>query len=171
MKNLTYLTIAVALLSGASLANAAPVSRSSTTGSASSMSQAAAKDKLSLTATQQNTAWKDISAQATKEKAPANFSAKLGAVVPSSLETHPVPVSTTNKVPLLRPYQYAMLSSNKLLIVNPDDHKVAAIIAKYAREGPGAGARPAPPRRTGHREKGSAREELVSLLCRALAGA
>ena len=94
------------------------------------MSQHVVKDSLSLSASQQQTAWKDISAQATKESAPASFTAKVGAAVPSDLATHPVPVSTASKVPELRPYQYALLSSNKLLIVNPSDKKIAEIITQ-----------------------------------------
>jgi hypothetical protein len=100
----------------------------STTGSASSMSQP--RDSLKLSSMQRRTAWTDISGQATKETPPASFSAKVGAAVPGDLTTHPVPVSTANKVPALRPYQYAMLNSNKLLIINPNDHKVAEILTK-----------------------------------------
>jgi hypothetical protein len=129
MKNVTRLTVAaIALLSGVSLAGAAGMAKSTptTSGSASSMSQP--KDTLSLSASQQKTAWQDISGQAVKQPAPAAFTAKIGAAVPSDLTTHPVPVSTANKVPALRSYQYALLNSNKLLIVNPSDKKVAAII-------------------------------------------
>src|SRR4029079_12653961 len=87
---------ALALLAGVSVAAAAGMSKSSTstpatTGSASSMSQPVAKDSLSLSATQQQTAWKDISAQAAKETVPASFTAKVGVTVPSDLATHPVP--------------------------------------------------------------------------------
>jgi len=140
MNNRTRLTVAaIALLSGISVAAAAdmPKSHSTTTGSAtaqdkmakpSSMSQA--QDKLSLTSTQRKTAWQDISKLATREKAPAGFAAKVGEAVPGSLTTHPVPVSTANKVPALRPYQYAMLSSHKLLIVNPSDKKIAEVITR-----------------------------------------
>ena len=136
MKTAHRLTVAaIALLAGVSVASAAGMSKSSTskpatTGSASSMSQHVAKDSLSLSASQQQTAWKDISAQATKESAPASFTAKVGAAVPSDLATHPVPVSTASKVPELRPYQYALLSNNKLLIVNPSDKKIAEIITQ-----------------------------------------
>jgi hypothetical protein len=134
MKNVNRLTVAtIALLAGVSVATAAGMSKSSgsaTTRSASSMSQPVAKDSLSLSASQQQAAWKDISAQASKESAPASFTAKVGAAVPSDLATHPVPVSTASKVPELRPYQYALLSSNKLLIVNPSDKKIAEIITQ-----------------------------------------
>jgi len=135
MKTAHPLTVAaIALVAGVSVVSAASMWKSSTskpaTESASSMSQPVAKDSLSLSASQQQTAWKDISAHATKESAPANFTAKVGAAVPSDLATHPVPVSTASKVPELRPYQYALLSNNKLLIVNPSDKKIAEIITQ-----------------------------------------
>ena len=54
-------------------------SKPATTGSASSMSQHVAKDSLSLSASQQQTAWKDISAQATRRIGATSFTAKVGA--------------------------------------------------------------------------------------------
>jgi hypothetical protein len=127
MRNATRLTVAaVALLSGISVASAASMSKSTTTGFASPMSTPS--DRLSLTSSQQKMAWKDISGQAVKETAPAKFIVKVGAAVPKELGTKPVPVSTANKVPALRTFQYALLDSNKLLIINPTDHKVAEII-------------------------------------------
>ena len=130
MKNFIHFAlVAAALVSAVSVAAAAnTMANSSTTGSAPSTSRPMAKDTLSLTSAQQKTAWKDISAVATKEKAPAGFIANAGAVLPSGLTTRPVPSKTADQVPALRPYQYALLSSNDLLIVNPHDKKVAEII-------------------------------------------
>ena len=130
--------VAVALLSGLSVAAAAGNGASKTganamsksSSSKPSSSQAMATDTVVLSKQQRKDAWQDIKALATKEKAPAGFTAMVGAVVPSKLDTHPVPVSTANKVPVLRPYQYAMLDTNKLLIVNPSDHKIADIITQ-----------------------------------------
>jgi hypothetical protein len=135
MFNPTRLTIAaLALLSGISVAAAAGnhMAKSSTTGSAASSSNSAtmARDELSLTGMERKTAWKDISSQAVKEKAPTGFTVKVGAKLPSDISISPVPVSTPNKVPDLRPYQYALLNSNKLLIVNPDDRKVVKVITQ-----------------------------------------
>jgi hypothetical protein len=130
----TRLTVvAIALLSGISVASAAGMTKSTTNGSGSmskSTTETMAKDSLSLTSQQQKTAWKDISGQASKVKAPSGFTAKVGEAVPGDLTTHPVPVSTANKVPELRQYSYALLDSNKLLIVNPSDKKVAEIITQ-----------------------------------------
>jgi hypothetical protein len=129
MRNATRLTLAaVALLSGISVAGAAGMSKSTTTGSGAAMPKPS--DTLTLTGSQQKMAWKDINSQAVKESAPATFTAKIGAAVPKGLSTKPVPVSTANKIPALRPFQYALLDSKKLLIVNPTDHKVAEIITQ-----------------------------------------
>jgi hypothetical protein len=131
MKNSIRLTvIAVALLSGLSVAVAAGGSSMSKQSTEKSASTSLLKDKLSLTSEQQTTAWQDISKQATKEKAPARFAAKIGAVVPSALMTYPVPMTTSSKVPVLRRYQYALLENSRLLIVNPHDKKVADVITR-----------------------------------------
>jgi pentapeptide MXKDX repeat protein len=137
--NATRLTVAgIALLSGISLAAAADSGMAKTNGMAkdtmskSSMSKSSsmAKDTLALTSKQKKDVWQDISKIGIKDQTPAGFTAKVGAAVPSAISTHPVPVSTANKVPALRLYQYALLDNNKLLIVNPDDKKVAQVITR-----------------------------------------
>ena len=89
-----------------------------------------ATDKVMLTSKQRREVWKDISILAAKEKAPSGFTAKVGASVPKGLTTYPVPVTTATKVPKLRPFHYAMLKNDKILIINPKDKKVAEIIIR-----------------------------------------
>jgi hypothetical protein len=126
MKIRTCLTVAaIAFLASLSVATANSRSKEIT---AKSSSVSLPKDKLSLTSTQEKTAWQDIAKQARKEKTPAGFSTKVGAVVPQALMTYPIPMTTSSKVPALRRYQYALLENNKLLIVNPHDKKVADVI-------------------------------------------
>jgi hypothetical protein len=133
MSRMSHLAVAgLLLLSSVSMAAAAGNEKSTNT-AGSSMSDSASqstKDTLSLTSIEKQTAWKDISAQATKQEAPADFVAKVGDKIPSDITIHPVPVSTASKVPDLREYQYALLDNNKLLIVNPQDKKIAEIIAQ-----------------------------------------
>ena len=129
-KSIRLVLVAVTFFSSLSVAVAAGNSSTSKKGIAKSPSLSMQKDKLSLTGKQQAIAWQDISKQATKEKVPARFAATIGAVVPSALITLPVPTTTSSKVPSLRPYQYALLDSNKLLIVNPNDKKVAEVITR-----------------------------------------
>jgi Flp pilus assembly protein TadD len=118
---------ATLLTSSASLATAANVNNMSK--SSASMPEPA--DSLSLKASQQKTVWKDISSQATKEIPAIKFTtAKVGVAVPKDVAIHPVPVSTANKVPAVRPYDYALLNGKKLLIVNPSDRRVAEIITQ-----------------------------------------
>ncbi len=127
MKTPSRIVIATAiLLSGVSLAAAAGMSNSSSTSS----SMAKPTDQLSLSSTQQKTAWQNISGQAAKETPPVGFTANVGQKVPDQLAIRPVPVNAAQQVPALRPYSYALLDSNKLLIVNPTDRKVAEVITQ-----------------------------------------
>jgi Flp pilus assembly protein TadD len=127
MKSPSRIVIASAiLLSGVSLAAAAGMSKSTSTSS----SMAKPTDQLSLSSSQQKTAWQDISGQAVKETAPAKFTAGIGHKVPNQLAIRPVPTNAAEQVPALRPYSYALLDSNKLLIVNPTDRKVAQVITQ-----------------------------------------
>ena len=125
--NMRLVVIGAALLSGVSVAAAAgnATSKENTTNPASTSTL---RDSLTLSSRQQKIVWRDISQQATKEKAPAHFAAKIGAVVPSAVTTHPVPMTVSSEVPKLRRYQYALLGNSRLLIVNPNDKKVADII-------------------------------------------
>jgi hypothetical protein len=97
-------------------------------GMASSASLWRLKSELSLPGEQQRTAFDAIRQQAMIEKAPAWFTAKVGAVVPNTIATHPIPVSAANDVPKLWPYSYALLDRNRLLIVNPNDNEIVAVI-------------------------------------------
>ena len=88
------------------------------------------KDTVSLSDSERSIVQQDISQYATKAKASPGFTAEVGAVVPNELATYPVPVSTANKVPALRLYEYAMLDNNQLLIIDPRSNKVVDVIAR-----------------------------------------
>jgi hypothetical protein len=85
-------------------------------------------DRLSLTTTQQRTAYDDLFMPPFAQTPPSGFEAIVGAVVPNSIATAPVTSKAANDVPKLRPYEFAMIK-NKLLIVNPLDHKIAEVIS------------------------------------------
>jgi hypothetical protein len=89
------------------------------------------KDELSLTRSQQRTAWKDISKQANSQSAPSNFSASVGATVPGDISIQSVPAKVASRVSSLKPYDYALLP-DELLIVNPNDKKVVNVIKHRA---------------------------------------
>ena len=117
MKKQTSIALAAAvLLSGVAAASAANMSN-----------PAKAGDTLNLTSTQQKTAWNDLYVPSLNQKAPSGFHAIIGAVVPNSLTTAPVPSKAARAVPSLEPYDFAMVQK-KLVIVNPADKKIVEVI-------------------------------------------
>lgn len=117
MKKQTSIALAAAvLLSGVTAASAATMSNS-----------AKASDTLSLSSTQQKTAWRDLYMPSLNQNAPSGFNAIVGAVVSNSVTTAPVPSKTASAIPTLRPYDFAILQK-KLVIVNPSDKKITEVI-------------------------------------------
>jgi hypothetical protein len=89
------------------------------------------KDNLSLTTTQEKLAWNDLSKQAASQRAPSNFSATVGTTVPNDIMLRSIPRKVASQLPTLKPYRYARLP-NELLIVNPRDKKVVDVINSHA---------------------------------------
>lgn len=89
----------------------------------------AASDTITLSDTQQASLWNDVSKHASSQNAPDGFNAAIGEAMPSQLATKPLPRQARRDVPEVRPYRYAM-TEDKLLIVNPADHKIAGVVAK-----------------------------------------
>ncbi len=116
------LAAAAVLLAGVSAASAAGIQSSNT------MSPPA-KDTLTLSKAQQKTAWHDLYTKALNQTAPLGFDTSVGAAVPNSVTTAPVPAKAASDVPALKPYNFAMLQK-KLVIVNPSDHKIAEVITR-----------------------------------------
>lgn len=122
------IVMTIAILSGLSIAPAATNKMSKESGAKPVLMTP--KDKLSLTKEQEKTAWQDISKQAKKESVPTYFVTKVGAAVPGGVMTYPVPMTTSSNMLVLRRYQYALLENGSLLIVNPDDKKIADVITR-----------------------------------------
>ena len=95
------------------------------------MQPAMAKDSLSLTRSQQRTAWRDLGKQASSQTAPSSFTASVGATIPGDVTIKAVPAKVAARVSSLKPYDYALLQG-KLLIVNPSDKKVVDVIKRRA---------------------------------------
>ena len=98
-----------------------------TAAAAAGMTQASPSDSLSLSSTQQKTAWKDLSMPSLNQAAPSGFAVKVGATVPKSVTTAAVNTKAAEAVPALKPYRFAIVQK-KLIIVNPSDHKIAEVI-------------------------------------------
>jgi hypothetical protein len=122
-----------ALASGIGAASAAEHSANSSAAMSKNPSAMSAmtKDRISLTRSQQRTAWKDISQQASNQSVPSNFTASVGATVPSAITIQSVPAKVASRVSSLKPYDYALLP-NELLIVNPNDKKIVDVIKHRA---------------------------------------
>jgi len=116
-KQISLALAAAVLLSGVTAASAATMSHAAKAG-----------DTLSLTSTQQKTAWSDLYMESMNQAAPSGFDPVIGAVVPNSVTTAPVPPKAASAVPALKPYDFAQLQ-NKVVIVNPSDNKIAEVIS------------------------------------------
>jgi hypothetical protein len=81
-----------------------------------------------LTATQRTKAWNDLQKQATEQKAPPSFEPTVGSAVPSTIKIAPVPGKAASDIRSLKSYDFA-LTEGKLLIVNPSDKKIAAVLS------------------------------------------
>jgi hypothetical protein len=86
------------------------------------------RDMLNLTIRQRNTAWSDLQSRATEQKVPSSFHGIVGAIVPNGVKLKPMPTKAASDVPSLKDYDFAM-TGGKLLIVNPRDKKVAAVMS------------------------------------------
>jgi Protein of unknown function (DUF1236) len=90
---------------------------------------ARAGDTLTLTGTQQRTAWRDLTRPPLNQRTPSGFTATVGSAVPGTVVIAPVPPKAASDVPVLKPYDFAMVQ-HKVVIVNPADNKIAEVIAR-----------------------------------------
>lgn len=119
--------VVIGTVGAAAAADHSSMSRQSSKPATASMT----KDNLSLTTAQEKLAWNDLSKQAASQPAPSNFSASIGATVPNDITLRSIPRMVTSRLPTLKPYRYARLP-NELLIVNPHDKKVVDVINSHA---------------------------------------
>jgi hypothetical protein len=93
--------------------------------------QSGATDNLSLTRVQERTARKDLDRHAWQQSAPSSFTPSIGATVPDEITLRAMPQRAANQLPALRPYDFAVLPK-QLLIVNPNDKKIVDVIDRNA---------------------------------------
>jgi len=122
---------AVALASSVGVASAAEQSSTMSKMSHPSAMHEMTKPGLTLTAAQQKLAWKDVKRNATAQKAPTDFTARVGSTVPGDLTLRPIPTKLGRQVSMLKPYDYALLK-HELLIVDPSNKKVVDVINRHA---------------------------------------
>ena len=83
---------------------------------------------LKLSAEQRAAIWKQLGGRATSAGMP-NRTLIIGETVPDTMKLQSMPGKVTNRVPAVKPYQYAMVHG-QLLIVNPSTKKIAAILTE-----------------------------------------
>lgn len=88
---------------------------------------AAPHGRLTLSDSQKQKLWSDLSGSAQRQTPPANFIGKVGEVVPNDVRTRPLPSQAASEVPVIRNYHFAMLD-DRIVLVNPQTNKVAGII-------------------------------------------
>ena len=86
---------AAALFCGVTVASAATMSHSANTMS----SPAKASDTLNLSGAQQKTAWKDLTTPMLSQTVPSGYNPTIGAVLPKSVTTAPMPSKAASDVP------------------------------------------------------------------------
>jgi hypothetical protein len=82
-----------------------------------------------LTDAQRQEIWQGVSKQATNERLPTGFKAAVGETVPGSIKMEPLPNDVSAAVPAPKPYDFAMLQ-NQVLIVNPSSKKIVDILSQ-----------------------------------------
>lgn len=90
-----------------------------------------ARDNLSLTSSKQELVLKDISQQTVSQNTPAGFLPSVGTAIPGTISLRTIPMNVSRRLPELKPYDYALLK-NDLLIVNPTDKKIVEVINRRA---------------------------------------
>jgi hypothetical protein len=94
----------------------------------------AAAAELNLTTQQKQTIAQSVQTEMA-QPAPAGFLPRVGAPVPQSLAVRQLPPSATTQVPAARNLQFAKLDSNEVLLIDPQDRRVAEIISPSGATG------------------------------------
>ena len=87
-----------------------------------------------LTTQQKQTIEKGLSSQQT-ESTPSTFTAEIGAKVPQSVMLRSLPANVTNQVKSLKGDDFAKLKNNEIIIANPADRQIVALVSEAASTG------------------------------------
>jgi hypothetical protein len=94
----------------------------------------AASAEVNLTAQQKQTIMQSVQREM-GQPAPSGFEPKVGASVPPSMSTHQLSSSVTSEIPAAKGLEYAKLSNNEILLIDPKDRRVAEIITPSGTTG------------------------------------
>jgi hypothetical protein len=88
---------------------------------------AVASADLNLTPQQKQTIMQSVQREK-GQPAPVGFQPQVGASVPQSMPMHQLPSTVTTEIPAAKGLEYAKLSNNEVLLIDPKDRRVAEII-------------------------------------------
>jgi hypothetical protein len=74
------------------------------------------------------------------QQQPTGFTAQLGEKVPSSVKLNKLPGQLVQQVPSVKNDEFAKFTNNEIVIVNPTDKKVLAIVGQNSTTGAKAGS-------------------------------
>jgi len=97
-------------------------------------SAANAAGPVNLTQSQKNTIKSQLSSQ-NAQAVPGGFTASIGAKVPTSVSLKPLPSKVASQVKSVKDDEYAKLKDNQILIVEPSNRKVVAMINENGTTG------------------------------------
>jgi hypothetical protein len=97
--------------------------------------------ELNLTDQQMQTIARSVQTEK-GQSAPAGFMPRVGTSVPQSMAARQLPSNVTTQVPAAKNLEYIKLDNNNVLLINPNDRRVAEIITPSGT----TGAAPAIPR-------------------------
>jgi hypothetical protein len=124
--SLCAVTLALAILTSAGPATAGDTDMKGGGQNSSSVSRSVAGE-LFLTSPDKHSIYQAV-ADDKGQSIPLTFHPMIGAKVPDSLALFDLPGKVTNQIPAVKNYQYAKLNSNDVLVVDPKDREVAAVI-------------------------------------------
>lgn len=99
----------------------------------------AAAAELNLTDQQKQTIMQSVQTER-GQPAPAGFQLRVGAAVPQSMSRHQLPSNVITAVPAAKNLEYTKLDNNAVVLIDPNDRRVAEIIMPSGT----TGAAPAP---------------------------
>lgn len=104
---------------------------------AAGMSAGFAATSMNLTNQQKQSIQQSLMSEPAQSQ-PNGFTAQLGKKVPSSVKLNKVPSQLAQKVPSVKNDDYAKFRNNEIVIVNPNNREIMAVIGQSSTTGAAA---------------------------------
>lgn len=90
--------------------------------------------EINLTAQQKQTIMQSVQTER-GQPAPAGFQPRVGVAVPQSMSLRQLPPNVTTQVPAAKNLEYTKLDNNDVLLIDPNDRRVAEVITSSGTTG------------------------------------